>query len=252
MRSRACCCFSHRAALTTGSVLLALVLAMLAGCQGLPANVANCSVTPTPPTNTSVVPPATEPPPAALCAFPLTIATPRNRASVHSPVPIVANAAAPDQITRSGFTWMALRSFTRRPRRSINTSGCRMDNIPWKWLRRMSPGISPRSSIQLNVVAEDVRATDIQNRTNWVSCSALISGSTCAARVGVAQSSLALHQSTPSLDRSASRLSPGGKQAYSNDLYWTPLGGGNSASHFSYDLWFISTTATLRSRWHSM
>ena len=48
MRSRACCCFSHRAALITGSVLLAPVL-MLAGCQGLPANVANCSVTPTPP-----------------------------------------------------------------------------------------------------------------------------------------------------------------------------------------------------------
>ena len=69
MRSRACCCFSHRAALITGSVLLALVLAMPAGCQGLPANVANCSVTPTPPTNTSVVPPATEPPPAARCAF---------------------------------------------------------------------------------------------------------------------------------------------------------------------------------------
>jgi hypothetical protein len=113
MRSRACCCLSHRTALITGSVLVALVLAMLAGCQGLPANVANCSVTPPPPTNTSVVPPATEPPPAALCAFPLTIATPRNSASGHSPVPIVANAAPPDRITPSGFTWMALRSFER-------------------------------------------------------------------------------------------------------------------------------------------
>jgi hypothetical protein len=134
------------------------------------------------------------------------------------------------------FTWMAPRSFTRRPRRSIHTSGCRTDDIPWKWLR--VAGYIATSSIQLNVVAQDVGATDIQNRTNWVSCSALISGSTCAARVGVAQSSLALHQSTPSLDRSASRFSPGGKQAYSNDLYWTPLGGGNSVSHFSYDLWF--------------
>jgi hypothetical protein len=201
MRSRACCCLSHRTALITGSVLLALVLAMLAGCQGLPANVANCSVTPTPPTNTSVVPPATEPPPAALCAFPLTIATPRNSANVHSPVPIVANAAAPDQITRSGFTWMALRSFTRtrRSRRSIHTAGCRMDNIPWKWLRDVA-GYIATSSIQLNVVAQDVGATDIQNRTNWVSCSALISGSTCAARLVVAQSSLALHQSTPSFN----------------------------------------------------
>jgi hypothetical protein len=39
------------------------------------------------------------------------------------------------------------------------------------------------------------------------------------------------------LDRSASRFSPRGKQAYSNDLCWNPLGGGNSVSHFSYDLW---------------
>ena len=49
-------------------------------------------------------------------------------------------------------------------------------------------GYIATSAIQLNVVAQDVGATDIQDRTNWVSCSALISGSTCAARVGVAQS----------------------------------------------------------------
>ena len=249
MRSRACCCLSHPTALITGSVLLALVLAMLAGCQGLPGNVANCSVMPTPPTNTSVVPPATEPQPAALCAFPLTIATGRNSASVHSPPHLSERRGAGSDYTVR-FTWMAPRSFTRRPRRSIHTSGCRTDDIPWKWLR--VAGYIATSSIQLNVVAQDVGATDIQNRTNWVSCSALISGSTCAARVGVAQSSLALHQSTPSLDRSASRFSPGGKQAYSNDLYWTPLGGGNSVAIFPVTFGFISPTATLRSRWHSM
>ena len=44
MRSRACCCFSHPAALITGSVLLALVLAMPAGCQGLPAYVDGAAV----------------------------------------------------------------------------------------------------------------------------------------------------------------------------------------------------------------
>jgi hypothetical protein len=113
-------------------------------------------------------------------------------------------------------------------------------------------GYIATSSIQLNVVAEDVGATDIQNRTNWGSCCALISGSTCAARAGVAQSSWALHQSAPSLDRSASRFSPGGKPAYSNDLYWTPLGGGNSVAIFPVTFGFISPTATLRSRWHSM
>ena len=71
-----------------------------------------------------------------------------------------------------------------------------------------------------------------------MSCSALIAGSTCAAGLGVAQSSLSLNQSTPSLDGSAAKFSLGGKQPYSNELYWTPLGGGDSVSHFSYDLWF--------------
>jgi hypothetical protein len=123
MRSRACCCLSHPTALITGSVLLALVLAMLAGCQGLPGNVANCSVMPTPPTNTSVVPPATEPQPAALCAFPLTIATGRNSASVHSPPHLSERrGAGSDYTVRIYVDGAAV--FTRRPRRSINTSGC--------------------------------------------------------------------------------------------------------------------------------
>jgi hypothetical protein len=84
--------------LVAGLILVALGLFILGSCQGLPSNVANCKVTPTPPANTSVVPPATEPPPAALCGFPLTIASAESRASVHSPVPIVASAAPPDPI----------------------------------------------------------------------------------------------------------------------------------------------------------
>jgi hypothetical protein len=66
----------RRCALITGSMLLTLVLGVLAGCVGLPANVANCRVTPTPPSHTSIVPPAAEPPQAALCGFPLTISSP--------------------------------------------------------------------------------------------------------------------------------------------------------------------------------
>src|SRR6202035_58879 len=204
MRSRACCCFSHRAALITGSVLLALVL-MLAGCQGLPANVANCSVTPTPPTDTSVVPLATEPPPAALCAFPLTETqrqgslprphrSERRGAGSDYTVRIYVDGAAvfyTPTSTISQYIWM--------PNGQHNVEMVAEDVA----------GYIATSSIQLNVVAEDVGATDIQNRTNWVSGSALISGSTCAARVGVAQSGLALHQSTPSLVRSAYRFSPG-------------------------------------------
>src|SRR5690242_20529558 len=77
---------------------LGMFLSVWAGCQGLPKNVANCPITPTPPANTSIVPAATEPPPAALCGFPLTISSPANGASVSSPVPILATATPPDPI----------------------------------------------------------------------------------------------------------------------------------------------------------
>lgn len=79
-------------------VVLALILGALAGCQGLPKNVANCPVTPTPPANTAIVPPAPEPPAAALCGFPLSISSPSDGANVSSPVPITAIATPPDPI----------------------------------------------------------------------------------------------------------------------------------------------------------
>lgn len=79
-------------------VALGMILSVWTGCQGLPKNVANCPITPTPPANTAIVPPAVEPPPAALCGFPLTISSPANGASVNSPVPILATATPPDPI----------------------------------------------------------------------------------------------------------------------------------------------------------
>src|SRR5271166_347390 len=88
----------QRGGLIIGVAVMALILGTLAGCQGLPKNVADCPITPTPPANTSIVPPAQEPPAAALCGFPLTIASPTNGASVNSPVPIVATATPPDPI----------------------------------------------------------------------------------------------------------------------------------------------------------
>jgi hypothetical protein len=47
-------------------VVVTLAGLVLDGCQGLPSNVANCAVTPTPPADPSVVPPAPEPPSPAL------------------------------------------------------------------------------------------------------------------------------------------------------------------------------------------
>ena len=219
-------------------LLVALLLAVFTGCQGLPPNVANCKVTPTPPTNLTVVPPAPEPPAAALCGFPLTISSPATGASVHSPVPIVATAAPLDPIYTvrlyvDGFAVLY------SPLTNINQliwmpNGQHTVEI----VAEDTAGYIATSSMQLNVVAQDPGAASIQNANNWVSCSALIAGSTCAAGLGVAESSISLYQSEPSLDGSAAKFSLGGAHPYSNELYWTPLGGGNSVSHFSYDLWF--------------
>jgi len=92
---------------------------------------------------------------------------------------------------------------------------------------------------QVVVVSQGPGVSGIQNMSNWISCSAAFtSGATCAAGLGVAKSSLTRHQSTPSLDGSATKFSLAGNHAYSNELYWNPLGAGNSVSHFTYDLYF--------------
>ncbi len=228
----------QRHALMIGSIVLALVLGALGGCQGLPANVANCPITPTPPSNTSVVPPAQEPPPAALCAFPAAISSPGSGAAVHSPVPIVATATPPDPVYLVRL-YVDGQAVLYSPTATIN-------EFLWMPNGQHSvemvvedvAGYIATVTTQVSVVAQDTGVTNIQDRTNWVSCSAQIAGSTCAAGLGVAQSSLALDQSSPSLDGSAAKFSLAGTHAYSNELYWTPLGGGNNVSHFSYDLWF--------------
>jgi hypothetical protein len=99
-------------------------------------------------------------------------------------------------------------------------------------------GYVATTSMQVNVTGQAPGALNLQDDTEWVSCSAVIAGSTCAAGLGVATSSLSLHQTTPSLDGSAAKFSLGGNHAYSNELYWAPIGGGDSVSHFTYDLYF--------------
>jgi len=225
-------------------VALLLMLGALTACQGLPTNVANCPITPTPPANTSVVPPAGEPPPEALCGFPLTITSPANGASVNSPVPIVATATPPDPIYTvrlyvDGFAVLY------SPKTDINQliwmpNGKHTVEI----VAEDTAGYIATSTLQLSVVAQDAGATNIQNRPDWTSCSAVLaSGSTCAAGLGTAKSTLIPRQAVPSLDGSSAKFSLGGAHPYSNELYWTPLGGGDSVSHFTYDLWFYMDNA---------
>ena len=217
---------------------LGVLLSSWLGCQGLPGNVANCPITPTPPANTSIVPPAAEPPPAALCGFPVTITSPANGASVSSPVPIVAAASPPDPIytVRVYVDGLAI----------LYTPNSTVNQLIWmpngqhtvEIVAEDTAGYIATTSMQLNVTSQQTGALNIQDMPSWVSCSAVIVSATCAAGLGTAQSTLSFHQSTPSLDGSAAKFTLGGNHPYSNELYWIPLGGGNNVSHFTYDLWF--------------
>lgn len=232
------CKRKRNAYLITATIVLGSILAALAGCEGLPRNVANCPVTPTPPANLTVVPPAPEPPAAALCGFPLSITSPANNASVQSPVQILANANPPDPIytVRLYVDGLAV----------LYTPSTNVDQMIWmangqhtvEIVAEDTAGYVATTSMKVNVVSQGQGALNIQDSPNWISCSAVIANSTCAAGLGVAQSTLQLHQASPSLDGSAAKFSLGGKQAYSNELYWTPIGGGNTPTHFTYDLYF--------------
>ena len=230
---------SVRVTVVAACLLLAAIFCALSSCQGLPKNVANCPITPIPPANLSIVPPAPDPPPAALCGFPLTISSPANGAAVSSPVPIIAAATPPDPV-------YTVRLYVDG-KAVLYTPKTRVNQLIWmatgqhtvEVVAEDTAGYIATASMQLNVTGQQPGALNIQDMPNWVSCSAVIaSGTTCAAGLGVAASTLSLHQSSPSLDGSAAKFSLAGNHAYSNELYWSPLGGGNSVSHFSYDLWF--------------
>src|SRR5579871_4680633 len=204
-------------------ILLAVIFGALAGCQGLPKNVADCPTTPTAPSNTLIVPPAPEPPAPALCGFPLSITSPANGASVNSPVPILAIATPPDPIYTvrlyvDGFAVLY----------SPNTT---LNQLIWmpngqhtvEIVAEDVAGYIATTSMQVNVIGQEPGALNLQNSPNWVSCSAVLaSGATCAAGLGAAVSTLTFHQATPSMDGSAAKFSLAGNHAYSNELYWTP------------------------------
>lgn len=73
---------------------------------------------------------------------------------------------------------------------------------------------------------------DIQAMPGWQRCIA------CAGGRGHAQSSLVPHQITPSLGRDSSQFDISGSDSYSNALWWRTLDVPQSATHFTYDVYF--------------
>ncbi len=209
------------------------------GCQGLPANVANCKVTPAAPSNTSVIPPAIEPPPAALCGFPLTISVPGEGATVNSPATVVAQATPPDQIY-----WMRVYVDGQAVYYSFTND---VNQVIWmadgphtiQVIAEDVAGYIATATTHVNVSTQTAGVSGIQNLPGWQSCSAALhNGYTCAAGLGTATSQLIQGQTSPSLDGTDAEFTMGGPHPYSNELYWYPIGGGNSVSHFTYDLYF--------------
>jgi hypothetical protein len=100
-------------------------------------------------------------------------------------------------------------------------------------------GYIATSTVNVTVANELPGISNIQNLAGWQSCSAaLLNGYACASGLGTATSRLIQDQPSPSLSGNSAEFTLSGPKAYSNELYWFPLGGGSSVSHFTYDLWF--------------
>jgi hypothetical protein len=79
----------------------------------------------------------------------------------------------------------------------------------------------------------------IEQMPAWEWCTAQLNHQPCASGLGNATSSKTDDQASPSLDGSSSKFTIGGAKGYSNALWWKPVSGGLSASHFIYDLFFF-------------
>lgn len=213
----------------------------LLGCQGLASYVANCPVTPRPPVVNSIATPAPEPPQAALCPFPMSVNTPASGASVQSPVEVIEStqAAAPIYTQRIYVDGQAV-FFT-----FLGT----LDQFIWipdgqhtiEIVAEDQSGYIATKTIPVNVTAQQPGIGNIQNRNGWINCSSVLAtGAVCAAGLGTAKSGFQQNQSSPTVngENSAEFSLQGGTHVYSNALYWYPLGGGSSVSHFTYDLYF--------------
>ncbi len=178
---------------------------------------------------------------AALCPFPMTVTTPSPGASVQSPVEVKVStqAAVPIFNTRvyvDGisvfFTFLGtLDQFFWMPNGSHTIEIVSEDQS----------GYISTQTFSVNVTSQNPGLSQIQNMNGWINCSSVLAtGAVCAAGLGTAKSALEQSQSQPSLSGSSSAKFSleGGTKPYSNALYWIPLGGSSSVSHFTYDLWF--------------
>jgi hypothetical protein len=196
-------------------------------------------------------PPAEEPPPPGSNDFPLLVANPITNTSVTSPfnVSATANPANPIFFMRVYIDQQA-EYFTFN-----NSIDAQIFAAPGQHtvevMAEDNKGYISATLLNVNVTSQSqATISSIQAMPGWQTCSALFppgsgrAGQVCAAGLGNAVSSMTQGQSSPAMDGNSTKFSLSGPTGYSNELYFNPVAGGNSVSHFIYDLYFYEDDPT--------
>jgi hypothetical protein len=208
-------------------------------------------ITWSPGTSALPAPPAQVPPPAGSNDFPLTISSPRDGATVTSPVNVVASATPTNPIFFMRVYVDSLAVYFTFSN-SINTQifiapGTHTLEV----MAEDNQGFVSATPLQITVTTQaQTTISGIQNLPGWQSCSATFppgsgrDGQICAAGLGMAQSTMTEGQTNPSMDGKSAKFTMGGPTPYSNELYFNAIAGGDNVSHFIYDLYFYVDTPT--------
>jgi len=212
-------------------------------------------ITWSPSTSQLPAPPACDPPqstcdppyPTGSNNFPLTVSSPTDQSNVTSPMHVVATASPKNPLffMRVYVDQLAVYfTFTN----SIDTQifvapGQHKVEV----MAEDNQGYISDAIVNVNVTSQAAKTTisGIQNMPGWQSCSAVFpagsgrDGPLCAAgNANPPTSSITQGQSSPAMDGQSAKFSMSGPNAYSNELYFNAIAGGDNVSHFTYDLYF--------------
>jgi hypothetical protein len=190
------------------------------------------------------------PPPQGSDDFPLTISSPTNSSTVTSPINVVASAQPKNPIffMRVYVDQLPV-YFTFN--NSINTQifaapGQHTITI----MAEDNQGYISATPLTVTVSSQPAQnvISSIQNLPAWQSCGGLFppgsgrAGQICAAGGGTPNSTMTQGVSSPSMDGKSAEFSiapqPPDCPGYCNMLYFNPIAGGSSVSHFIYDVYF--------------
>jgi hypothetical protein len=195
-------------------------------------------------------PPAQVPPPAASNDFSLLVASPLDSTTVSSPVTVMASAKPKNPIffMRVYVDQLAV-YFTFS--NSINAQiFVKPGQHTIEIMAEDNQGYISATPLKVTVSSQAQKTTlsGIQNMPGWLHCGKDFppgsgrTGQVCASGFGDPTSTMLQNVSSPSMDGQSAEFniapSMPACSGYCNELYFNPVAGGNSVSHFIYDLYF--------------